>query len=51
MLFIIIGLLISVISMVFMVSYQNHSAWGWCGMIIGGYLFLKGRTKLGLKNK
>lgn len=51
MAFIIIGLLICVISMVFIGSYQNLSILGSCGMIIGGYLILKGRAKLGLKNK
>lgn len=48
--FLIFDLTISVVSMVFMVSSQIDSAWGWCGTIIGGYLILKGRTKLGLKN-
>jgi hypothetical protein len=51
MFFIILGLLICVISMVFIGTYQDYSIWGSCGMIIGGYLILKGRTKLGLKNK
>jgi len=37
--------------MLLMVLHQNHSIWGWCGIIIGGYLILKGRTKLGLPNK
>ncbi len=47
----IVGLLVCIVSMVFMVLYRDYSVWGWCGIIIGGYLILKGRTKLGLKNK
>lgn len=48
MFILIIGLIISVVSMVFMFLNHNQSAWGWCGIIFGGYLILKGRAKSGL---
>ncbi len=51
MIYVIIGSALSV----FFVAWINLATYypgsGWIGIVVGGYFILKGREKIGLKNK
>ena len=47
MVYIILGLIMCLTSTLYM-GYGKQPLWGVIGLIIGGYLILKGRDKIGL---
>jgi len=51
MIYMIIGFALSLLSFAWISFATYYHAWGWIGIVVGGYFILKGREKMGLKNK
>jgi|LGVE01.1.fsa_nt_gb uncharacterized membrane protein len=51
MIYVIIGFALSVFSVAWISFATYYSGSGWIGIMVGGYFILKGRERIGLKNK
>ena len=49
MMYTVLGVIICLLSFGWVSLSVNYPVWGWIGVVIGGYLFLKGRKKLGFE--
>ena len=49
MMYSIVGAILCLLSFGWISLAGNYAVWGWIGVIIGGYLFLKGRKKMGVE--
>gem|GEM_PF-1494387 len=49
MIFSIVGAILCLLSFGWISLAVNYAVWGWISVIIGGYLFLMGRKRMGLE--
>lgn len=46
----ILGVILCLLSFGWINLATHYAVWGWIGVIVGGYLFLKGRKRIGLED-